>query len=146
MQMLLQARVEREKHFEASLKSPDGIVVPREFLQHTQHAAPASARTNKFHIRGYKGAAFDHFSTKSRVLFFQCISNFRLCSSMRIVVSNLAGHISGAVHFCGESFTRISEKALMGKHLETLCVNEYSNFSCEQNCAHVCALFFRVVV
>ncbi len=66
--MLLQARVEREKHFEASLKSPDGIVVPREFLQHTQHAAPASARTNKFHIRGYKGAAFDHFLTESRVL------------------------------------------------------------------------------
>jgi hypothetical protein len=61
---------------------------------------------------------------------------------MRIVVSNLAGHISGAVHFCGESFTRISEKALMGKHLETLCVNEYSNFSCEQNCAHVCAFSF----
>ena len=69
MHMLLQARVEREKHFEASLKSPDGIVVPREFLQHTQHAAPASARTNKFHIRGYKGTAFYHFSTKSRVFF-----------------------------------------------------------------------------
>jgi hypothetical protein len=70
MHMLLQARIEREKHFEASLKSPDGIVVPREFLQHTQHAAPASARTNKFHIRGYKGTAFYHFSTKSRVLLF----------------------------------------------------------------------------
>ena len=34
----------------------------------------------------------------------------------------------------------------MGKHLETLCVIEYSNFSSEQNFAHVCALSFRVEV
>jgi hypothetical protein len=57
----LQARAEREKQFEASLKTPDGIVVPREFLQHTHHAAPASARTNKFHIRGYKGTELGPF-------------------------------------------------------------------------------------
>jgi hypothetical protein len=71
------------------------------------------------------------------------------------------GHIAGAVHLCGESFSRISEKALQGKHVETLCVpNLCSAFTsyyqlmrilvCFQkyfgeNCAEFSAAFARAI-
>lgn len=108
-----QERFNRTRQNEADLKS-GGPAVPAEFMHRSsQHSAPDDTPRGRFHIRGYKGTrAYTHLHTCTRTLKF---------ASTNALTS---GHIAGAVHLCGESFSRISEKALLGKHVETLNLSD----------------------